>query len=379
MVQDLYGWKGSCFVKSAAEDEGGFQMKVVNLVGARPQFIKAATVTRAIHRHNLDHSSPNISEIIVHTGQHYDYNMSQVFFEELKIPEPQYNLGIGSGSHGQMTGAMLQKIEQVLVKEQPDWIIVYGDTNSTMAGALAAAKLHIPVAHVEAGLRSFNRRMPEEINRVLTDHVSSLLFCPSETAVQNLEKEGITVGVHNVGDVMYDALLYNGEKASDPLRREPYALASLHRAENTGDQERMRSILSAMGKSPVRIVFPIHPRTRYTLKRYGISLDTQIEMLDPQPYLSMLGYLKGCSFVITDSGGLQKEAYFFGKKCITIRDETEWTELVDYGVNRVVGAEELAIRNSFSWAMESSAMPNGIYGTGDAAVKIVKHLLGMCQ
>jgi len=221
--------------------------------------------------------------------------------------------------------------------------------------------------------------MPEEINRVLTDHISSLLFCPSETAVQNLEKEGVTIGAHNVGDVMYDASLYNGERISGPLRSEPYALATLHRPENTDDQERMRSILSAMGKSPVRIVFPIHPRTRYALKRYGIFLNVQIEMLDPQPYLSMMGYLKGCSYVITDSGGLQKEAYFFGKKCMTIRDETEWTELVDYGVNRVVGADESAIRNSFSWAMESSSMPDDIYGSGDASVKIVNHLLGMPQ
>lgn len=349
-------------------------MKVINLVGARPQFVKAATISRAIYHQNFDSTPAHITEIIVHTGQHYDYNMSKVFFDELMIPEPHYNLGVGSGSHGKMTGMMLKKIEQILEKEQPDWVVVYGDTNSTLSGGLAAAKLNIPVAHIEAGLRSFNRRMPEEINRVLTDHISSLLFCPTESAVKNLKKEGISTGVQKVGDVMYDAAIHYGKRAPDFSRKEPFALASLHRVENIDNPIRLKNILSAMKHCDIKIVFPIHPRTRIALKRYGISINDRIEMIDPLPYLSMLGYLKSCSFVLTDSGGLQKEAYFHGKKCITTRNETEWIELVECGINRLVGADELVIRNSFDWAMKPSVHPDGLYGNGNAAFDIVKHL-----
>jgi UDP-GlcNAc3NAcA epimerase len=352
-------------------------VKIVNLVGARPQFVKAAMVSRAIGRRNSACGATKISEIILHTGQHYDYNMSRVFFEELSIAEPHYDLGVGSGSHGKMTGAMLGTIEPVLTKERPDWVLVYGDTNSTLAGALAAAKLNVPVAHIEAGLRTFDRRMPEEINRLLTDHISSLLLCPTENAVRNLGREGISSGVHNVGDVMYDAALHYGGRASCPFRAGPYALASLHRAENTDDPRRLKSIMSAMNSSPVPIVFPVHPRTRRALERCQIAVSGAMEMLDPVTYLAMLGYLKGCAFVITDSGGLQKEAYFFRKKCVTLREKTEWTELVDCGASRIVGADESAIRNSFSWALEPSAMPEGLYGNGRAAAQIVDRLLGV--
>ena len=350
-------------------------MKIVAIIGARPQFIKAASVSRAIQHYNKEHHGPDITEVIVHTGQHYDHNMSQVFFEELEIRQPQYNLGVGSGPHGKMTGAMLERIEGVLLEERPEWVLVYGDTNSTLAGALAAVKLHIPLAHVEAGLRSFNRQMPEEHNRVLTDPCSDLLFCPTDPAVENLKKEGITEGVFKVGDVMYDAMLYYRKKAVRIGRKGSYALASLHRAENTDDPRRLRSILSAMSDSPVPVILPIHPRTRKLLERESISVNSRIEILEPFSYFVMLGHLDGCAFVITDSGGLQKEAYFFGKRCITVRDETEWTELVEYGANRVVGAEESAIRTAFSWAMEPLLNVPELYGKGDAGKHIIQLLI----
>ena len=353
-------------------------MKIATIIGARPQFIKAAPVCRSIAEHNKSamRSSNFIYESIIHTGQHYDHNMSQVFFDELEISEPKYNLGIGSGSHGKMTGAMLESIESVLLNEKPDWVLVYGDTNSTLAGALSAVKLHIPVAHVEAGLRSFNRRMPEEINRVLTDHMGTLLFCPTERAVNNLKQEGITNGVFNIGDVMYDAMLYYRKKAVVPNRNDPYALASLHRAENTDDPDRLRSIFSALNDSPVPILLPLHPRTRKVLEQEKVLANKHVEIVEPLSYFSILGHLEKCAFVLTDSGGMQKEAYFFDKKCITVRDETEWTELVDCGANRVVGAESTAILDAFQWALnEKKGFKTGLYGDGDAGKKIVRHLV----
>jgi UDP-GlcNAc3NAcA epimerase len=349
-------------------------MKIVTIVGARPQFIKAASVSRAIQKSNQEDSGSQIQEIIVHTGQHYDHNMSQVFFDELEIREPDYYLGVGSGNHGEITGTMLAKIEEVLLEEKPDSVLVYGDTNSTLAGALAAAKLHIPVAHVEAGLRSFNKQMPEEINRVLTDHLSTLFFCPTETAVKNLENEGIIDGVSNVGDVMYDAALYYQKNATKPNQELDFALATLHRAENTDNLERLCRIFSGLGESPVPVILPLHPRTKKVINQANISLNDNVHIVEPLPYLSMLGHLEACKFVITDSGGLQKEAFFFGKRCITVRDETEWVELVDCGANRIVGAKREAIVNAFNWAMSSGGKFPRLYGNGNASLLIIHEL-----
>ena len=350
-------------------------MKIVTIVGARPQFIKAATVSRAIQAHDRTDRTRLIQEIIVHTGQHYDHNMSRVFFDELQIPKPRYNLGIGSGNHGEMTAAMLAGIERVLLDERPDIVLVYGDTNSTLAGALAAVKLHLPVAHVEAGLRSFNRRMPEEINRLVTDHISDFLFCPTQTAIINLAAEGIDKGVYQVGDVMYDAVLYYRQKAEKPKIKSDFALATLHRAENTDDHSRLRQIISAMNASPVPVVLPLHPRTRKVLARLNLNPGSQITIMNPLSYFSMLGHLDQCRFVMTDSGGLQKEAYFFKKKCITLRDETEWVELVQSGANRTVGAENEKIVQAYTWAMQPLGTLEELYGNGNAAQNILNRLI----
>lgn len=346
-------------------------LQLLTVVGARPQFIKAAVVSRAIAAHNRAGDGRAIVESIVHTGQHYDHAMSQAFFDEMAIPQPVANLGVGSSSHGAMTGAMLTSLEQQILIRRPDWVLVYGDTNSTLAGALAAAKLHIPVAHVEAGLRSFNRRMPEEINRVLTDHVSDCLFCPSASAQTQLAHEGITHGVHVVGDVMYDAVCFYRRQAIAPALTEPYALASLHRAENTDDPQRLQRILTVLGQAPLPVVLPLHPRTRQILERQRLRVSGQLHLLEPQSYFAMLGYLERCAFVITDSGGLQKEAFFFAKKCLTVREETEWTELVACGANRVVGTEDTAIRMAFPWAMQPLSEVPQLYGQGDAGARIV--------
>jgi len=315
-------------------------MKVATIVGARPQFIKAAPVSRELRQQH--------TEVLIHTGQHYDDTMSAIFFRELEIPTPDYNLGVGSGAHGQQTGAMLARIEEVLLAEQPDWMLVYGDTNSTLAGALAAAKLHIPVAHIEAGLRSFNRRMPEEINRVLTDHVSTLLFCPTQTAVDNLAAEGITQGAHLVGDVMHEALLWAAERARAQsiileqlgLGEKGYLLATVHRAENTDDPARLRAILDAFAALDEPIVFPIHPRTQARIE--ALNLKSKIENLKSIPpvgYLDMVQLEQSARMILTDSGGIQKEAYWLGVPCVTLRDETEWVETVQTGWNVLVGAE----------------------------------------
>ncbi|WP_422004649.1 non-hydrolyzing UDP-N-acetylglucosamine 2-epimerase [Pyruvatibacter mobilis] len=311
---------------------------ILTVVGARPQFIKAAAVSRAIRARD------SMSEIMVHTGQHFDANMSDVFFDELEIAPPTHHLGIGGGGHGRMTGRMLEGIEEILEAGRPDWVLIYGDTNSTIAGALAAAKLHIPVAHVEAGLRSFNKRMPEEINRVLTDHVSTLLFCPTQAAVGNLAKEGVTTGVHHVGDVMYDATLNARAKARETsdivgqLRLEPgkYVLSTVHRAENTESRESLESVLDYLKAKAVGmpVVLPLHPRTSAAAKKHGLDFDS-LTVIDPVGYLDMVALLDGCAEVLTDSGGVQKEAYFHRKPCTTLRKETEWVETIEAGWNRL--------------------------------------------
>ena len=348
-------------------------MKVVSIVGARPQFIKAAPVSRQLRRRH--------TEVLVHTGQHYDYGLSQVFFDELEIPEPDINLGIGSASHGQQTGAMLAAIEPVLLDQQPDWVLVYGDTNSTLAGALAAVKLHIPVAHVEAGLRSFNRRMPEEINRLLTDHISALLLCPTQTAVDNLEREAIVVGVYNVGDVMYDALLYNSALAADRsqilegLDVQPgrYLLATLHRPRNTDNPARLAAILSAFGRIGEPIIFACHPRTQKAIASQGQRVPENVHQVEPLGYLDMLRLEETARAILTDSGGVQKEAYLLGVPCITLREETEWVETVEHGWNRLVGADEDKIVAAVREAKTPAERP-ALFGDGHAAEHIAELL-----
>ena len=364
-------------------------MRVVTVVGARPQFVKAATISRAIARWNQDHADSPIEESIVHTGQHYDENMSRVFFDELQIPPPEVNLEIGSASHGRQTGRMLESLERVMVEGQPDLVLIYGDTNSTLAGALAAVKLHIPVAHVEAGLRSFNRRMPEEINRVVADHVSALLLCPSDLAVENLRSEGLTEGVHQVGDVMYDSVLYNRELSrgkSDVLKRlnlqpKGFYLATIHRAENTDDPARLGSILAALRQIDRPIVLPLHPRTKNTLGSHLAEEMGKVIVTDPVPYLDMLTLEDNASLILTDSGGVQKEAYFFGVPCVTLRDETEWVELVETGWNQVVGADPKMISDAIgAFEARNAQLPPGrsktLYGDGHAAQSIVELLIG---
>lgn len=352
-------------------------MKVVSIVGARPQFVKAAAVSRVLRKH--------CGEILVHTGQHYDYGMSEVFFKELSIPEPDYNLGVGSGSHGAQTGQMMIGIEEVLLRESPDLVMVYGDTNSTLAGAICAVKLHIPLAHVEAGLRSFKKTMPEEVNRVLTDHASSFLFCPTEQAVVNLEREGISRGVHLVGDVMYDALLYNSRiagSASGILREmslspRSYMLATVHRAENTDDRGRLSSIFRALCDSGVTTVLPLHPRTRRFIEEWGMGEEFlshgTLKVIPPAGYLDMLSLEQNARAIITDSGGVQKEAYLFGVPCITLRDETEWVETVEQGANVLVGALYEKILGAVRGVPERKAYPP-LYGDGNASGKIVSIL-----
>jgi UDP-GlcNAc3NAcA epimerase len=349
-------------------------MKVITIVGARPQFVKAAVVSRAFQSH------PEIEEKIIHTGQHYDANMSDIFFEEMQIPKPHYNLGISGLTHGAMTGEMLKGIEEILIKEKPDWVLVYGDTNSTLAGALAASKLHIKVAHVEAGLRSFNMKMPEEINRILTDRISSVLFCPTETAVMNLKNEGFekfNTQVINVGDVMLDAVKFYSKSAPTCPYQNDFVLATIHRAENTDSEERLQNIFTAfndIGKK-IQIVIPLHPRTKKIVEQR--KLDTSnITIIDPVGYFDMLSLLKNCSLVATDSGGLQKEAYFFEKPCITLRDETEWVELVQNGFNQLVGTEPTKILEGFEKMFgKFSKMTEDLYGKGSAGNLITKYLL----
>lgn len=357
-------------------------LKVVTIVGARPQFIKAAAVSREIAQH------PDIQEIIVHTGQHFDANMSDVFFEEMQIPRPNYHLEINSMGHGAMTGRMLEKIEEVLLKERPDYVMVYGDTNSTLAGALAAKKLHIRVIHVEAGLRSFNMDMPEEINRILTDRISDILCCPTENAVENLKKEGFSqfpCMIVKTGDVMQDAALFYSTYSENKsqiisklgLANDEFVLCTVHRAENTDDQFRLTSIVEALNEISryIRIVLPLHPRTRKILSSCQSSLI--FEPIEPIGYFDMIELLKKTKLVMTDSGGLQKEAYFFNKPCITLRDETEWMELVEVSANRLTGAERSAIVDAFALMKDEPVKGNiNLYGNGSASNKIIEALCG---
>jgi len=360
-------------------------MKVATIIGARPQFIKAAPLSRAIAEHNKANPGAAIQEILVHTGQHYDDGMSAIFFRQLEIPEPKHHLGIGSGNHGDQTGRMLAAIEKVLLEQRPDWVLVYGDTNSTLAGTLAAAKLHIPIAHVEAGLRSFNRRMPEEINRVVADHLSHLLFCPSETARANLKAEGITKGVELVGDVMADAVLFAKEKTAQSsilkdlgLDPKGYLLATVHRAENADDPERLTNILSAFSQIDEPIVFPVHPRTRQRMIEFGLlNPQSQIrnpKLIDPVGYLEMIALEKSARIILTDSGGMQKEAYWLGVPCITLRDETEWVETVGAGWNVLTGADFQKILQAVQSFRPFSEHPP-LYGDGYAALGIVRRIM----
>ena len=317
-------------------------MKIVTIVGARPQFVKCAPLSRELRKEH--------TEILVHTGQHYDPVMSDVFFSELEIPEPDYHLGVGSGMHGKQTGEILARIEEVLRKEKPDTVILFGDTNSTLAGALAGIKMHIPVAHVEAGLRSFDRTMPEEINRIVTDHISNFLFCPTATSVENLANEGITKGVYLTGDVMVDALEYNkgiAEKKSRVLEmfglsRRGYLVVTVHRPANTDNRKNLESIIAAFGESGLPVLFPVHPRTKKMMKEYGLwgHLPENVNATEPLGYLDMLQAMANSLKILTDSGGMQKEAYLLGVPCITLRDTTEWVETVKEGWNVLVGADK---------------------------------------
>jgi UDP-GlcNAc3NAcA epimerase len=349
-------------------------MKLVSVVGARPQFIKAAAVSRELRKH--------FSEILVHTGQHYDYEMSGIFFDGLNLPSPDVNLAVGSSSHAAQTGRMLKGIEDVLLAERPDWLLVYGDTNSTLAGALAASKVSVPIVHVEAGLRSFNRRMPEEINRVVADHLSNLLLCPSETAVRNLAAEGITEHVHNIGDVMLDVLIWAKEHASsrslDVLRRlgvakKSYLLATVHRSENTDDFSKLSNIVTALNSLEDRVIFPVHPRTRKVLAEAGCKLELNVQLIDPLSYLDMVSLAESAALILTDSGGLQKEAYWLNVPCLTLREETEWVETVEAGWNALVGCDSEKIIQAVHSFAPANPGPS-LYGDGCAAARCVELL-----
>lgn len=358
-------------------------MKIVTIIGARPQFVKAAMVSRAIQEHN-DKAEIKISEIIIHTGQHFDANMSDIFFNQMGIPKPHYDLGINSLTHGAMTGQMLESIEKVLIKENPNWVLVYGDTNSTIAGALAAKKMHIKVAHVEAGLRSFNMDMPEEINRILTDRISDILFCPTDTAIKNIANEGFeTMGVKVVrtGDIMLDAANVYSKHASRPSEVRGvsnFVLVTLHRAENTDSKAKLTSIFSALSMiaSTKNVILPLHPRTKQYMHKYDIELNPRINTIPPVGYLEMIWLLSNCSMVFTDSGGVQKEAYFFKKPCITMREETEWTELVKHNVNFLVGSDEAKIIKTFKDVSEKVLnFDTNLYGNGNTRELILNELM----
>ena len=355
--------------------------KIVTVLGARPQFVKAAAVSRAINKEGT------FKEIIVHTGQHFDKNMSEIFFNEMEIPRPDYQLDINSLSHGAMTGRMLEKIEEILIKEEPEFLVVYGDTNSTIAGALAASKLHIDVVHIEAGLRSFNFKMPEEQNRILTDHLAKYLFCSTKDSLPILESEGIGANnkrqnVHYVGDVMYDTTVYYSERSGQNSRilndlnlNGPFVLTTIHRQENTDDPERLKNIITSLNEinKTTQVVFPLHPRTKKILEKNHLKTDFQT--IDPVGYFDILELMKGCEFVVSDSGGMQKEAYFLNKSCLVARDETEWVELTDNGFNFLVGADPKTIHAAVEKIkdVKFDNKPN-FYGNADSADLIVKTL-----
>jgi UDP-GlcNAc3NAcA epimerase len=356
-------------------------MKILTIVGARPQFVKAAALSRAIKKHH------SLTEIIVHTGQHYDANMSDIFFTEMDIPTPHYHLNINGLSHGAMTGQMLEKLEEVMIKEQPDLVLVYGDTNSTIAGALAAKKLHIKVAHVEAGLRSFNMQMPEEINRILTDRISDWLFCPTDTAIQNLKNEGFDLHAGRVvktGDVMEDAALYYAKSANERshilqtlhLNSTSFVLATIHRAENTDNKENLKQLIEALNQihTHTPVVLPLHPRTRKIIA--SNDLHPNVIITEPLGYFDMIQLLQNCSLVITDSGGLQKEAFFFGKHCLTTREQTEWVELVEEGYNTIVGTDSTKITELAKQKLHAPfPQKKNLYGNGKACDTICEYLV----
>jgi len=347
--------------------------KVITVVGARPQFIKAATLSRQLHL-------LGVNELIIHTGQHFDENMSDVFFEEMEIPKPAFQLNVHELTHGAMTGRMLEGIEKILLIEKPDGVIVYGDTNSTLAGALAASKLHIPVIHVEAGLRSYNMNMPEEINRILTDRISDVLFCPTDAAVNNLIREGyenMPIQIIKNGDVMQDAAIYYAAKAenkSDILKQialPEFVLATVHRPENTDNIDKLRIIVVGLNEinRQMPVVVPIHPRTRNLLTQHNIV--PEFKLIEPVGYFDMIMLLKSCQLVVTDSGGVQKEAFFFGKHCITLREQTEWVELVENGFNLLVGSDPLKLKNAFEFfKTKTSDFSIDLYGKGKAAEQV---------
>ncbi len=364
-------------------------MKIITIPGTRPQFIKTGSVSRAIIKYNRKVKSEkleveSIEEIIVHTGQHYNTNMSDIFFEEMKIPKPNYFLGIGGKNHGAMTGQMIEKIEEVCLKEKPDWVMVYGDTNSTLAGAIVASKLHIKLAHIEAGLRSFNMKMPEEVNRILTDRISQILFCPTDIAVENLKREGFDnfdVKVVKSGDVMQDGAMFYRELAVKPSScdiQESFILCTIHRAENTDNEQRLRDIFEALNEiaKQKQIILPLHPRTKKIIQNLKFNIQN-LTIIDPVGYLEMVWLIDNCSLVMTDSGGLQKEAYFFEKQCITLRDETEWVELIECGANRLVGANKEKILEAYKENSKFNTKNSSLnlYGGGRASENIVKELL----
>jgi len=348
-------------------------MKLLHIIGARPQFVKAAMVSKAWAGHG--------GEFFIHTGQHYDENMSRLFFDELKLKEPDVNLGIGSATHSEQTAQMLSGIGKILVRENPDIVLVYGDTNSTLAGAIAAVKENTTLAHVEAGLRSYNRRMPEEINRVLTDHISDLLFCPTTQAVRNLEREGMLQGVYFVGDVMADSLKFFAEEAetrSDILEElgldpQAYALVTLHRSGNVDRKHKLASIFKELAKIDFRLVFPVHPRTLKMALEFNLDFPENVQVIEPVGYLDMIMLEKNAECILTDSGGVQKEAYLLGVRCITIRDETEWVETVNAGWNCLAGADSGLIAKRFVDFQPHSDRPR-IFGDGHASDKIIEVL-----
>lgn len=353
-------------------------MKILTILGARPQFVKAGSVSREISKHD------NIEEIIVHTGQHYDANMSDVFFEEMKIPKPNYFLGVGGKSHGAMTGQMIEKIEEVALKEQADTMMVYGDTNSTLAGAIVASKLHIKLAHVEAGLRSFNMKMPEEVNRILTDRISQILFCPTDTAVNNLINEGyknIDCKIVKSGDVMKDGAIFYKQFAKKPPVDIPnqYILCTIHRAENTDNEQRLKSIVEALEliAKEQAIILPLHPRTKKIFANYSIKLSSNIKVIPPVGYLEMVWLINNSNLIMSDSGGLQKEAFFFSKPCITLRNETEWVELIEHKFNIKVGADKIKILEAYNNRKSyfSTNFSINLYGNGNASRKIIEELI----
>jgi UDP-GlcNAc3NAcA epimerase len=359
-------------------------MKIITILGARPQFIKAGTVSREMKKHK------NIDEVIVHTGQHFDKNMSDIFFEEMSIPKPNYNLNINGLSHGAMTGQMIEKIESVLIKEKPDWVMVYGDTNSTLAGAIAASKLHIKIAHIEAGLRSFNMNMPEEINRILTDRISNILFCPTIKSKRNLENEGFRnfdCRIIRCGDVMYDGALYykNFARKINTINDKDFVLCTIHRAENTDNETKLKNIIIALQEIAKNklVVLPLHPRTKKIIEKLGINVKNLL-IIEPVGYLEMIWLIDNCRLVMTDSGGLQKEAFFFNKPCLTLRDETEWIELTENGYNVLVGTnKDKIIENFLSYATIDFQIPkenmqqqaNSLYGNGKASEIIINEFL----